>query len=321
MPRKAKSDDKSVQLAPNKLIPFDDPRIPYPEVLASRKFDGLRCFVRYDGAILSRSMIPLPNRNLPGFLTEITDLARRTKRCFDSEILIPKATHHGAHGVFMKHEGEIPKSTIVNVFDTITAQEWEEGDITTKFVGRVKDYTRLLANINPERYIPVEQVRCNSAADAEAYFKESVEMGHEGIMLRAAMGLYKFGRCGHKGAWLLKFKAEETHDGRIVKVVQRLKMKEGVARERNEFGRLVPPTKNADNYELDDCAGSFLVRFEDGTEGECCWAEGFADMAERRRFWKDRKKLVGRCVEVKCYPGAKDSIRSGRVVRWRPDKD
>lgn len=59
MARKAKADNVSVMLAPNSLIPFDDPRIPYPSVLSSYKMDGNRCFIRSDGAILTRNMLPL----------------------------------------------------------------------------------------------------------------------------------------------------------------------------------------------------------------------------------------------------------------------
>ena len=51
---------KSVILAPNVQLPFDDPKVPYP-ALTSCKLDGNR-FVLIDGEWLSRSLKPQGNK-------------------------------------------------------------------------------------------------------------------------------------------------------------------------------------------------------------------------------------------------------------------
>lgn len=328
MARKAKADTRSVMLAPNSLIPFDDPRIPYPHVLSSFKMDGNRCFIRHDGAILTRSLIPQPNKNLPEFLGLLVVYAQEEGVCFDGELLIHGATHHGVHGsVFNSHDKPIPEGATFNVFDMLTADEWRDPLGARALDARVKAYHDAVRHIrktcgkDAAHIIAVEQRRMESPKHAEADFANALELGHEGVMLRNATGGYKQGRCGHRNAWLLKFKAETTYDGQIVEVMQQLKMKPGIERQRNEFGRLVQPTKNSDNYEPTDCCAGFKVRMEDGTEGEVTFAEGVADMAQRRQWWKERKSLIGKTIEFKAYPGAKDSIRSGRMIRFRPDKD
>jgi hypothetical protein len=322
MTRKQKVDTKQVMLAPNGLIPFGDKRIPYPDMLGSYKLDGNRCFIRHDGAILTRNMLPQPNKNLAKFLGPLADYAKDSNRCFDMELFIPNATHHGVHGsIFNAHDKPIPRDTQVHVFDTFSGESWEGRDSFAAFEDRVKVLRAILEDFSAP-FIAVEQRVLRNAAEAQAMFEEALELGHEGIMLRRADGGYKnHSRCTHKEALLLKFKAEETVDGVIVEVEQQLKMKEGIKRTRNAFGRMENPTKNADNYEPTDSVGSFLVKDDEGRTSRVMFAAGVADQEQRRTWWKKRKSLIGKYIEFKAFPGGKDGIRSGRMIRWRPDKD
>jgi len=320
MARKEKKDTRSVMLAPNSMIPFDDPRIEYP-IFASNKLDGNRCFVR-SGDLLTRHMLNQPNPKLIQFMRGITTLANDKDLCFDGELLIPNASHHGVHGqVFNSsvNAKDIPEGTQFHVFDVFTRDDWEKGSFAV-FEKRVELYHKLIEKLDDPRFVAMEQRSVESPEEAQADFERAIDQGYEGIMLRHKASGYKQGRCGHKGAWLLKFKAEETQDGQIVEVVQQLKMREGIERTRNSFGRLEQPTKNADNYTTTDSVGSFKVKTEDGTVSEIMFAEGVADHAQRKQWWKERKSLIGRWLEFKSYPGGKDGIRSGRMIRWRDDK-
>ena len=76
-----------------------------------------------------------------------------------------------------------------------------------------------------------------------------------------------------------------------------------------------------DSYELDDMVGAFKVEFEDGTVSEVNYGRGFPHDV-RRKHWEERDSLLGQHVEVRHLPhGAKDGIRIGTVMRFRPDKD
>ena len=323
MARKLKQDSVQVMLAPNKQIAFDDRHIPYREgvMLASNKFDGNRCFCRA-GDLLTRNMLDQPNQNLPAFLADMVRYASDHELCFDMELLIPDATHHGVHGkVFNSHTAEIPKNTTVNVFDCLTLEEWNDRcKNVVPFSERIKRYQAFCAKVKGP-YLSVGQRPIRSAEEAQDDFEKAIDRGYEGIMLRNATAGYKQARCGHKGAWMLKFKAEATVDGVVTEVVQMRKMKDGIERTRNTFGRLETPTRNEDNYDLQDSVGALVVRTEDGAECKVSFAAGVADADERRRLWADRKNVVGRWVEIKVFAvGAKDALRSGRIVRWRDDK-
>lgn len=325
MARKAKEDTKQVMLAPNALIPFDDARIPYPNMLGSYKLDGNRCFIRHDGAILTRNMLPQPNKNLAKFLEPLVRIAKNEGLCFDMELFIPNATHHGVHGsVFNSHNKPIPENTQVHVFDVFSGTCWDGTDPFPSFESRLGLLADVFSSDLDEsgRFVEVQQRPLRNAAEAQAMFEEALELGHEGIMLRRADGGYKnHSRCTHKEALLLKFKAEDNVDGVIIEVEQQLKMKAGIKRTRNAFGRMENPTKNADNYEPTDSVGSFLVKDDEGRTSRVMFAAGVADQEQRRTWWKKRKSLIGKYIEFKAFPGGKDGIRSGRMIRWRPDKD
>lgn len=326
MAREAKADNKSVMLAPNKQVPFDHKHVVYP-LYGSWKFDGHRTFVRA-GDLLTRHMLRARNKRLHELLAPVSEYTRKRGICLDMEVLLPSAAHHGVHTKILNSlDVEVPAETEFHVFDAVTLSEWQAG-VAAKFTDRMARYVEAVHEIRllvakqkrSPRFVAVEQRHLKDADAARAMFQEALALGYEGIMLRNPGGGYKQGRCGHKGAWLLKFKAEETEDGQIVEVVQQLKMRDGVERTRNAFGRLEQPTKNAQNYAPTDSVGSFKVRNEKGQVSEITFAEGVADTAQRKRWWRDRASLVGLWVEYKCYPGGKDGIRSGRMTKFRPDK-
>lgn len=347
MARKAKLDTRSVMLAPNKMVPFDHPHIPYPRVVGSLKFDGNRNFNRA-GVNLTRNMLPQANGYINNFLIAMNQVAESEGLCFDMEIFDPTATHHGKISGWInasKNAKPIPDHWKVFVFDVLPLDEWERGSFTFTYEERIELYTDLVAEINKyarrklgakdDRYVAVEQIRMASPADAQAYFEEVMRenrTGIEGIMLRSLDAVYRQTRVGTKGCALLKFKDEHTEDAQIIDVVQMRKMRKGIARTRNAFGRLETPTRNKDNFTVQQNVGALVVRTEDGREFEVTFAgpckgnpEGWSIERRRKEIWIPYKTnpnlIIGRWIEFKHYPvGAKEKARSGRMIRFRDDK-
>jgi len=343
--RKAKQETKSVMLAPNKIIPATDPRIPYATgVVGALKYDGNRNFCRFDGEHLSRNMLTQPNPYLADFLRRMTRVAQANEVCFDMEIFDPTAAHHGKISGWLnasKNAKPIPEHWRAYVFDAVPRQEWESGVFTTKFRDRHTIYRDLVVAMNSgmgdtKRYIAVRQRPLTNAADALAMYDEAIASerpGIEGIMLRSIEAVYAAKRVGHKGAALLKLKEAETTDAKIIGVVQMRKMKEGIERKRNAFGRLETPTRNDANYTVQENVGALVVRLDDGVECEVMFAgpcdanpEGWSLNRRYEEIWKPYKRdpanIIGKMIEFTHFPvGAKDKARSGRMIRFRPDKD
>ncbi len=312
-------------LAPNTQVPFDDPSIDYTDgMFVSCKYDGNRCLVR-GHQCLTRHMLIQANTKLPVFLKELCELSEKTGYYFDCELVLPKAEHHGDHtSIFNSHEKDIPKDTMVYVFDCIHKDQWAEKSPIPEFIDRYGKLTSLMRGL-PERFKCVKQYLCFNPKTIEEIYKKYILVGQEGVMVRSTHGGYKFGRVGIKNSWLLKFKKQVTEDGKIINVLQKLKMKKGIVRTRDITGHRVQPTKNKENYTTTNSVGSFLVQTDDGKKSKIMFASGVADEATKKKWWKDFKEnpknFIGKYVEFVSYPGGKDGIRSGRMIRWRPDKD
>lgn len=315
---------KSVLLAPNQQIEFDDPRIRWP-AFGSLKFDGTRC-VCVGGELLSRSMKPQKNVLLPDALRALCDVAKGRRLVFDFELYDHTLPNHGAHtSILAAHEREIPDSMVCHIFDVLSLDEWEgkTNRSPQPFHERQFVYQEILRthpDLKCGRYVPVEQVELAGPDDARRLFEISIEDGFEGVMLRCPDAGYKHGRATINEGTILKFKDFHTLDGRIIEVVQRRKLKDGIERTTTPTGHM-EKVHAKDAYELDDMVGAFKIEFEDGTLSEVNYGRGFSHEV-RRKHWEIRDDLLGCHVEVRHLPhGAKDGIRIGTLVRFRPDKD
>lgn len=316
---------KSVLLAPNQQIDFADPRIRYP-VLGSLKFDGTRG-ICMGGDLLTRSMKPQKNQNLPEALKGMIEVAKGRRLVFDFELFDSQASGHGDHtSVLASHEAPIPDSMQCYIFDVMSMDEWgriQDGKRHTPFRERVEIY-HTLKKTHPllakdDRYVAVEQVPIEDHRTANLFFEVAVEEGYEGIMLRCPHAPYKHGRATHKEGVIFKFKQFETIDGQIIEVIQRRKLKEGIDRTETPTGHM-ERVHTKGSYELDEMVGAFKVLFEDGTISEVNYGRGF-DHETRRQHWRDRESLIGRHVEVRHLPhGAKEGVRIGTLQRFRDDK-
>lgn len=307
---------KSVLLAPNEQLDFDDPRIRYP-MLGSVKFDGTRC-ICVAGELFSRNMKPQKNRNLPWHLAPLIDYCRRHKMVADMELYDHTLGAHADHtSILASHDKPIPDTMTAHYFDMLTLEEWTSGD-AAPFKDRL-DRVMDLAFGEPWLQSVTHRVLAHSQ-DARFTFADAVGQGFEGLMLRCPNARYKHGRATINEGIIFKFKAFETLDGEIIEVIQRRKMKEGVERTLTPTGHM-ERVHTKDSFDLDDMVGAFKVRFEDGTISEVNYGRGF-DHGTRRQHWEDRDTLKGRMVEVRHLPhGAKEGIRIGTLVRFRPDKE
>lgn len=307
---------KSVLLAPNEQLDFDDPRIRYP-MLASVKFDGTRC-ICVGGELLTRNMKPQKNRNLPEHLRSLVDFCRRESMVMDMELYDHTLGSHGDHtSILASHDKPIPETMTAHYFDCLTLDEWHSGKAEpfSERIARAWDIAFGEPWLRPVAHRPVMHEQ-----DARFTFADAVGLGYEGIMLRCPNAPYKHGRATPKEGIIFKFKQFETIDGVILEVIQRRKMKEGLDRTLTPTGHL-ERIHTKDSFDLDEMVGAFRVRFEDGTESEVNYGRGF-NHETRRQHWNERESLIGRCVEVRHLPhGAKDGIRIGTLVRFRPDKE
>ncbi len=178
---------------------FDFRSIRYP-VLASPKFDGIRCVVHPTLGVVSNTLKAIPNQ----FIQEY--LGNHCPRYLDGELLVGPTNHpnvaQATQSGVMSRDGR-PDFTYA-VFDN-----FEAGDMCG-FGIRIEDARRVITKARNEgfnnRIMFVEHVRLETYDDFVAYEAEQVGLGYEGIMLRSLDGKYKFGRSTLKEGGLIKVK-------------------------------------------------------------------------------------------------------------------
>lgn len=309
---------KSVLLAPNEQLRFDDPRIRYP-MLSSVKFDGTRC-ICIDGELYTRNMKPQKNKNLPKHLASLIAVSKQDGLVFDMELYDHTLGSHADHtSILASHDKPIPETMCAHYFDVIPLKQWRGTALYDEGFGERHKRVTDLAFGEPWLQ-PVFHRYVRDPVSAHLEFVDALKNGYEGVMLRCPKALYKHGRATVKEGIIFKFKAFETLDGHITKVIQRRKMKDGVERTLTPTGHM-ERVHTKDSFDLDDMVGAFEVQFEDGTVSEVNYGRGF-DHETRRRHWAEREHLIGAGVEVRHLPhGAKEGIRIGTLVRFRPDKN
>lgn len=314
----------SCLLAPNEQLGFNDHRLRWP-LMGSVKFDGTRCLAMPDGRLLTRNMKPQKNANLYAYLGDLLHLSKCAEVVFDLELYDHDLGTHGDHtAILAAHEAPISVGMRANVFDAVPISDWEAGKTLIPYRGRYAWLCELLKAQECAHTDVVEHFMLDGPEIANEFFEAAVRDGYEGIMLRDPQAAYKHGRGTVKEHIIFKFKQFVTEDCRILEVIQRRKLKESA---RLAEDRKMTPTGHLErihtdaSYEPDDCVGAFRVITEDGTVSEINYGRGFP-MQTRRLHWKDRAELIGKMIEVRHLPhGAKEGVRIGTLVRFRPDKD
>jgi ATP-dependent DNA ligase len=271
----------------------------YP-VLASPKYDGIRCLVVGDMA-MSRSMKPIPNRHIAKTIKEsgITGL--------DGELIV-KGTFQDVASAVMSEDGT--PDFEFHVFDTFLIP-------SLPFSDRIKAVEALVKQARLPWLKAVRHVQIKSAEQLITYEKTTVEVeGFEGVMLRKVDGPYKFGRSSAREGYLLKVKRWTTEEA-VVTGCEEQETNLNVAT-KDELGRTKRSSHKA-GKKLAGVLGTLVGRSEKW--GEIRAGSGFT-YEQRVALWNDRKKLPGRIFTFKYVrAGVKDAPRFPIFVGFRDPRD
>lgn len=242
-------------------------------LLASPKIDGIRAVVR-DGVVWSRSGKPIPNAHIQRMFGQL--------EFFDGELVIgsptaPDAFRAAQSGV-MSAGGE--PDVRFCVFDFFCDPE-------KPYAHRFRS---LLTDRENDELDPgvelVEQTMLHSLAELEAFERQCLEAGYEGVMLRRADAPYKFRRSTAREGILLKLKRFADSEA-VVEDMEEL----------TRGGRVAHGLLGA--LHVRDLKSG--ARFSIGT--------GFSE-AERSRLWRMGSTLAGKLVSYRYFPhGCKDLPR------------
>ena len=171
-------------MKPMLAVKADLSKLKYP-LLASPKLDGIRCVVK-DGQLVSRSLKPIRNLHCQELFSHLEG--------FDGELIVGSPT---AKDVFQKTTSGVMSSKGEPDVKFYVFDNWK----------RTGGYSSdLISYSTNNTVVYVESKIVNSLEELEEVYKEFLDEGYEGVMLRDPEAPYKFGRSTVKSQNLLKHK-------------------------------------------------------------------------------------------------------------------
>ena len=255
----------------------------YP-LAVTPKLDGVRAIIR-DGTALSRSLKPIRSKVVQSILGGLPS------GC-DGEIVCNNGSFQGTVSSVMSEDGQL--NWTYHIFDFL--------DFSTP---EIAPYTDRMHQLQEH----LEQGRLNENCkviypefvyDKEAlmqFVQEHLDDGYEGTMVRDPSGTYKFGRSTVNQGILLKIKAFEDAEARIIGVEEQMH-NDNVA-ELDELGYTKRSTSK-ENLVPASTLGSLLVQSLEDERITFKIGTGF-DAQQRQELWNRRDELIGQYAKYKFF--------------------
>jgi len=266
-------------------------------VYASEKLDGVRV-IFFGGVAYSRTLKPLPNKSLQALAKEYADVL---EGC-DGEVI---AGNLYAVDVLQQSTSFCMNADKVTdyriyLFDKVnTRQHWID-----RFETLCEDEQ---FNYLPKKYVQVLQhylVVNDNPKDGEVVLDEFesqvIARGGEGVMLRDAYGMYKFGRSGTKNPELQKVKRFDQDEFKVVGYTQFETNQNELQRDERGYAKR---STSKEGKQLVEALGSVVLALPDGKTFNA--GSGFTQ-EQRLQFWLERDTLVGRSASVQYFGYSKD---------------
>lgn len=266
------------------------PKLQYP-VWVDYKLDGLRCI-----AIKEGKCVTLYSRKGHVITTmpsiEAALLRFSINFVLDGE-LMGKSWNDSQTAVFSTKNTVDDSRMFYNVFDALTPAEWKGQQTRHGYKERRANVNAIVSVISNTQIRSVGGKMVETENQLLTFYRESLQLGHEGIMIKDPRAHYAFRRSNA----VIKMKPHETWEGTVCGW---------------EHGAATGKWTNG--------LGAFLVRFrQDGAITRV--GGGYTDEM-RERFMQDPNSYTGRIMEVKGQEMSPDGlVRFPVFVRWRDKAD
>lgn len=275
-------------------------KLEYP-VYASRKLDGVRAII-YNDTVYSRNGKPIPNKHVQALFGRLNGS--------DGELIVGDPT---AKDVFQKTTSGVMS---VEGEPDVFLYEFDIYNYNSDYETRWDSELCYIYMVEPKNVIAVEQELINNEQELLAFEQKVLAEGYEGVILRKPDAKYKHGRSTVKEGALLKLKRFSDAEAEIIGAeCLYTNTNEAVT---NALGYTERSTKKEGKVAL-DTLGAFIVKNKEGVEFSI--GSGFND-EQRKEYWKDRYKLIGKTVKYKYFEvGIKDKPRFPIFLGFRAEGD
>lgn len=274
-----------VMLADNKQADFDSVKFP---TIVQPKLDGFRAVYIPSLGFIGRNGKALRNKGLKGYFRELYTI---NDYVMDGEIYSDKLSFNELSSVLNSEEKEIPYSVKFIAFDGMPYTQWRDRNCTLGYKSRLRALKATLDSHYAHNLKIISSLTLKKNILEEA-FNMYLKKGYEGMMVKDPEGMYQWKRVSVNSGIMMKVKPVITEDVEITGFVEGEGKFEGML-------------------------GKFMVDFNGVQVGV---GTGYSE-EQRKKFWKNRKKMIGKVIEVKGMEVTIDkSIRHPVFLRIREDK-
>ena len=236
-------------------------------IFSQPKLDGIRSITRKDGAFTREFKRHMNLEHITNALDPIFDLHHNL-------IIDGEAYNHEAHDNFNKIASVVRKSVNITEQDRKISEQFVQYHVydiinDDDFTARTQDVKEILHGLEPYIHV-VPTTLCNNQAEVDELFKEYIEQGYEGQILRLPKGGYDQGKRSKK---LIKRKDFDTDEFVL------LEIREGLGNWSN-------------------CAKSVTVRLPDGSTNDS-GIRGTQEYA--RHLLENKHKYIGQTVTIRYF--------------------
>lgn len=256
----------------------------YP-VYVSDKEDGIRCLLGCrDGKLqpFSRKLKVIPNLYIREW-AENEGIAG-----LDGELVIPGKTFHEIQSYVMSEITMIQQPFEFRVFDHYWIN-WDKG-----FQSRLQLLQNKINMYAPKNVVVLPQTEIGNEDELWVWFRQTIEAGKEGLIVRSLHGPYKQGRSTMREQFMLKMKHYEEGEAIIIGFEPEYENQN--EQTKDETGAAKRSSHQA-NRHARERLGSLVCK-DCKTEEIFCIGSGF-DHSQKAEIWNARPQYLGTTVTYK----------------------
>lgn len=265
----------------------------YP-VLVSYKLDGVRALVK-NGVLLSRTLKPIPNRNIQA------SLGRADFEGFDGELIVGSPT-----------DPDVYRNTVSQVMTQDGSFQGVHWLVFDRHDVPGQPYFQRYLRITSMRH---EHKLVSTEAELLAFEQQALGLGYEGLILRSVHQPYKFGRSTLREGGMLKLKRFQDAEAPVIAFEELYHNANPATLDERGY------TKHSHHQEWKvpmDTLGALVLIWE----GQLFRVGTGFSQAERAEIWHNQKSYLNRVAKFKYLStGMKDLPRHPVFLGWRSSID
>jgi DNA ligase-1 len=282
-------------------------------IMVSYKLEGVRGEFTPNG-LFARSFKKFNNRSLELYFARLSSYCRDTGIYIEGEFYLHGMPFNDISSICRRAHHPDTDQLELYVFDF-----FDPADPKQEFASRIESIQAVVNHISVPQVKAIPQVHVGARSLVEEMYETALEDGYEGLVFKSPKGVYKFGRCSHREHKFLRIKPDNTYDGVVTEIVER--MENLVESKRNHLGYM-SKTQNKDMKGHTGMAAVAIVECPDFADDvRVVLSKNLTD-DDRAEIWSNRESYIGKHLRFFGIPvPGMNQPRCPRFDCWRTDLD